>query len=123
MAKRTAEPSRPPGRPERHAKGLHPSASLVFLYSLGAAIAFGLMLALPDLATKPVPYSEFKQMVRAGQIAEVVIDEHRIRGSLKGSNQLARSTGRSSIRLLRRTLGRWTSCASGGAPLTPWPAG
>ena len=85
----------PPGqsaRPERRAKGSRPSAILVFMYAAGTVIAIGLLLAFPGPTAKRVPYSDFKQMVRAGQVAEVVIDEHRIRGTAKGSNEAFETT-------------------------------
>ncbi len=53
------------------------------LYVIGTAIAIGVMLALPSPSTKAVAYSEFRQMVRAGQVAEVVVDEHSVRGKTK----------------------------------------
>jgi len=96
MTTRAPEPAAgQPGqsaRPERRAKGPRPSAVLVFMYAAGTVIAIGLLLALPGPTAKRVAYSDFKQMVRAGQVAEVVIDEHRIRGTAKESNQAFETT-------------------------------
>jgi cell division protease FtsH len=96
MTNRAPEPAAgQPGQSERHerrAKGPRPSAILVFMYAAGTVIAIGLLLAFPGPTAKRVPYSDFKQTVRAGQVAEVVIDEHRIRGTAKGSNQAFETT-------------------------------
>ncbi|MBI2834480.1 MAG: ATP-dependent metallopeptidase FtsH/Yme1/Tma family protein, partial [Acidobacteria bacterium] len=51
---------------------------LAFLLVLMLAQGYFLMQA-----ERAVPYSEFKSMVRAGQVAEVVVGSERIRGSLK----------------------------------------
>jgi cell division protease FtsH len=62
------------------------------IYGVSAAIVVGLLVSFPASTVQSVPYSEFKQMVRAGQIAEVVVDEHRIRGTIKGTNERFQTT-------------------------------
>lgn len=62
------------------------------MYLLVTALAIGLFVAFPISTAKSISYSDFVQMVRAGQVAEIVIDEHRIRGTLKGSNQAFETT-------------------------------
>jgi ATP-dependent Zn protease len=48
-----------------------------------AGLAVTLLIVMPQRDAEHVPYSDFGQMVRAGRIADVVIDEHRIRGTMK----------------------------------------
>ena len=82
--------SPPSGRSEQpEGRGIGPIPPLVLglLYLLGTAVLVGLLVTLPTSTAKSVPYSDFLQMVRAGQVAEVVIDAHRIRGTIKGSTQ------------------------------------
>ena len=63
----------------------------------GTSSALLLLMALAQTwflapAGKPISYSEFKQAVRAGQVAEVYVGEQTIRGTYKrdanGSTQL-----------------------------------
>jgi cell division protease FtsH len=51
---------------------------LAFLLILGLANAYFLMPA-----GRPIPYSEFKQLLKSGAIAEVTVGEQTIRGTLK----------------------------------------
>jgi cell division protease FtsH len=53
------------------------------LYLIGAAIAFATLMLMPSSSAKTIAYSEFRQMVRTGQVAEVVVTEQRIRGTTK----------------------------------------
>ena len=62
------------------------------MYVLVTGLLIGLFVAFPVSTAKSISYSDFIQMVRASQIAEVVIDEHRIRGTIKGSNQAFEAT-------------------------------
>jgi cell division protease FtsH len=59
---------------------------LAVMYLL-MALAIGLFLAIPGSPVKTVTYSEFLHMVRADQVAEVAITEHRVRGYLKDGEQ------------------------------------
>jgi cell division protease FtsH len=59
----------------------------VLLYVLGAAAIIVLAFLVPGVTARSVSYTEFKEMVRAGRVADVVISDVRIRGSLKDSNQ------------------------------------
>ncbi len=72
-----SSPSGPPEQPEGRARGPIPPALVGLLYLLATAVLVGLMVTLPASTAKSVPYSDFLQMVRAGQVAEVVIDAHR----------------------------------------------
>jgi cell division protease FtsH len=86
MREGTSHPptQRKPSRP--HGQGPGPLLMLVVTYVL-MTLAVALLLAFPGSTGKAVPYSEFLQMVRTGQVAEVVITEHRIRGTLKDGSQ------------------------------------
>jgi cell division protease FtsH len=58
------------------------------LYVLGTAIAVVVVgTLLSGVAVRQVSYTEFKQLVRANEVAEVVISPSRIRGSLKKNNE------------------------------------
>lgn len=86
----TEGPSPPSGRPEpsrRRDKSLRPTPILIVMYLLATALAIGLFVAFPTSTTTSISYSDFIQMVRTSQIAEVVIDEHRIRGTIKDKTQ------------------------------------
>ncbi len=86
----TEGPTPPSGRPEpstRRGKSPRPTPIFIVMYLLATALAIGLLVALPTSTTTPISYSEFIQMVRTSQIAEVVIDEHRIRGTIKDKKQ------------------------------------
>jgi cell division protease FtsH len=53
-------------------------------FLLGTAILLTLLATLgQEGGTRSISYSEFKQLVRAGRVAEVVIGQHRIHGVLK----------------------------------------
>jgi ATP-dependent metalloprotease FtsH len=70
------------------------------MYLLATALAIGLFVAFPTSPTKSIPYSDFIQMVRTGQVLEVVIDEHRIRGTIKDNTQAFETTRIEDPRLL-----------------------
>jgi cell division protease FtsH len=71
----TPADSRPPVKPS--------SPIFTILYLVGTALAIGVLLAFPSPSGTAIAYSEFRQMVRSGQVAEVVIEEQRIRGTAK----------------------------------------
>jgi cell division protease FtsH len=75
-------------------------AVLLFIYALVAAFVIGTFVAFPVSTTKSISYSDFIQMVRASQIADVVIDERRIRGTSKDENQAFETTRIEDPRLL-----------------------
>ena len=63
-------------------------AITMLLYVVGMVIVFAMIEAvLPSVAARTLSYSDFKQMVRASEIQEVVISESRIRGTQKKSDQ------------------------------------
>lgn len=99
----TEGPSPPSGRPEpskRRNKSPRPTPILIVMYLLATALVIGLFVALPTATAKSISYSDFIQMVRTGQIAEVVIDEHRIRGTTKDKTQAFETTRIEDPRLL-----------------------
>jgi cell division protease FtsH len=99
----TEGPSPPSGRPEpsrRRDKSRHPTPILIVMYWLATALAIGLFVTFPTSTTTSISYSDFIQMVRTRQIAEVVIDEHRIRGTIKDKNQAFETTRIEDPRLL-----------------------
>ena len=58
------------------------------------AVAFVLLLGLAQIyfmapPGRSLPYSEFKSLVKSGQVAEVTISEQIIRGTLKESGTTA----------------------------------
>ena len=71
-----------------------PSRSIAFvaLYLLGTVIAVATLLWMPSSTAKTVAYSEFRRMVREGQVAEVVVEEHRIRGTAKADGHAFETT-------------------------------
>jgi cell division protease FtsH len=79
---------RPPKRepPRRTGQTRSPGLMLAVMYLL-MALAIGLFMAIPGSPVKTVTYSEFLHMVRADQVAEVAITEHRVRGYLKDGEQ------------------------------------
>jgi len=79
-----------PAAPPPPAK--RPSALFTILYLAGTAIVIAVLLAFPSPASKTIAYSEFRQMVRSGQVAEVVVEEHRIRGTTKGDARTFQTT-------------------------------
>ena len=86
----TEGPSPPSGRPEpsrRRDKSLRPTPILIVMYLLATALAIGLFVAFPTSTRTSISYSDFIQMIRTSQIAEVVIDEHRIRETIKDKTQ------------------------------------
>jgi cell division protease FtsH len=58
----------------------------ILLYVVGLSVVFGLlsMLATEGRA-RAVSYTEFRQLVRSGQLAAVTISENRVRGTLEGT--------------------------------------
>ena len=82
MPESASPPSRkPPTGRDRLQAALINLAYLVML-------AFAIWLFASSMSTaRSIPYSDFRQMVRADQISEVFIDEHRIRGTIKGGTQ------------------------------------
>jgi cell division protease FtsH len=95
--------SAPSGRSEqsgRRGKPPLPAPILSLMYLLVTALAIGLFIVFPVSTAKSISYSDFVQMVRAGQVAEVVINEHRIHGNLKGGNQAFETTRIEDPRLL-----------------------
>jgi cell division protease FtsH len=73
-------------------EGRRPVAGAILLFTvLAAVVVFGLLSAFPPPA-QTIPYSDFRQKVRAGQIAEVIVDAHEIRGTIKGTSQRFETT-------------------------------
>ena len=67
-----------------------PSRKEVLGFLLTTMIVVALLLTvIPVAATRSVSYTEFKQMVRAGEVAEVVVSESRIRGTLKSKQPIS----------------------------------
>ena len=65
-----------------------PGPRWIFLYVAGIATAvFVVGSLLSGIAVRTVSYTEFKQKLRAGEIAEVVVSEARVRGTLKKSEE------------------------------------
>jgi cell division protease FtsH len=81
-----------PARPHRPLLVLIP-------YLLGL-LAIGLLLAFPASSEKLIGYSDFLQMLRAGQIEEVVITTRVIRGHMKSGNEPFQTTPVDNPRLL-----------------------
>jgi cell division protease FtsH len=69
----------PPGK-----KGAAPSRPSAIWWVLGALVMLALAQAyLLSPTGRQIPYSEFKQLVRSGQVAEVAVGDTTIRGQLK----------------------------------------
>src|SRR5688572_26445083 len=63
-------------------------ALAMVLYVIGTLVVIGVIGTLvPSVSVRTVPYSDFKQMLRANEIAAVVVSEPRIRGTLKKSDE------------------------------------
>jgi cell division protease FtsH len=74
-----ANPMLPPGK-----KGAAPSRPSAIWWVLGALVMLALAQAyLLSPTGRQIPYSEFKQLVRSGQVAEVAVGDTTIRGQLK----------------------------------------
>jgi cell division protease FtsH len=58
------------------------------MYLLLTVLALGLPGALRASRTKSITYSDFLQLLRTNEVTEVVIAEHRIRGTLKNSPEV-----------------------------------
>ena len=83
MASRPAPPNPRGGKP-RGTSRLTSRPSSPLWYGLAALLVLGLaqayFMAPPG---KSIPYSEFKQLVKNGEVAEIAIGEQSIRGTLK----------------------------------------
>ena len=80
------EPADQPEGPGRRPKAT--SATVLLLTFFVTLVAVGVLVTVvPDVAVRTVSYTEFKQMVRADQVAEVVVSESRVRGTLKASSE------------------------------------
>jgi cell division protease FtsH len=89
------------------------------MYVLITVLAIGLFVAFPASTAKAVSYSEFLAMVRAGQVAEVAVAEHRIRGTLKEGSQAFETMRIEDSRLLEE-LERHGVDFTGAADSTWW---
>src|SRR6266545_4008478 len=65
--------------------GARPSASLWYGLAFLLLLGFAQMYYLTP-AGRPIPYSEFKSLVKNGQVAEVTVGEQTIRGTLKSGD-------------------------------------
>jgi cell division protease FtsH len=92
---------------------------LIVMYVLMTAVAIGLFVRSPGSAAKVVSYSEFLNMVRADQVADVAIAEHRIRGTLKEGSQAFETTRIEDPRLLEE-LERHGVTFTGAVESTWW---
>ncbi len=73
-------------------EGRRPVAGAILLFTvLAAVVVFGLLSAFPPPA-QTIPYSDFRQKVREGQIAEVIVNAHEVRGTIKGTSQRFETT-------------------------------
>jgi len=80
------EPADQPEGPGRRPKAT--SATVLLLTFFVTLVAVGVLVTVvPDVAVRTVSYTEFKQMVRGDQVAEVVVSESRVRGTLKASSE------------------------------------
>jgi cell division protease FtsH len=94
---------RSPGQTERSKRrDMSPRTRIVLfvMYLLAPALAIALFVAFPTSTITSISYSDFMHMVRTNQIAEVVIDERRIRGTIKDKNQAFETTRIEDSRLL-----------------------
>jgi cell division protease FtsH len=83
----TLQESAGPPDIEPRTKRPAPAIMLLVIYGVAAAVVVGLFVAFPVSGAQSVAYSDFRQMVRESQVAEVVVDEHQIRGTIKGTNR------------------------------------
>jgi cell division protease FtsH len=77
-----------------------PPVPFIVLYLIGTALAIGSLLLLPPSSVKTIPYSEFRQMVRANQVAEVVVEPNAIQGTAKADGHAFQTTRIEDPRLL-----------------------
>ena len=78
------EPSRAPRSVQEPGWPRPPRPLGIVLYVVGLTIVFGLLTTIAtDGQARSVSYTEFKQLVRAGRVAAVTINQDRIRGTLK----------------------------------------
>ena len=83
---RLSRPSEPP-RSKRPAVG-PPPIRVILLYIVATLVFAGVWgTFMGGMTTRKVSYTEFKQMVRGDKVAEVVISQDRIRGTLKEADQ------------------------------------
>jgi cell division protease FtsH len=78
----------PPRFDRRERTARPPTATGIVLVVLGTVLMVAVLSALNASAVRSASYSEFKQWVRAGKVAHVVVSESRIRGTLKEADQL-----------------------------------
>jgi cell division protease FtsH len=77
-------PTTPKPNPRGVRRGLPPRATSSLWYGLALLLVLGLVqMYYMTPAGRSVPYSEFKTMVQNGQLAEVLIGDQTIRGTLK----------------------------------------
>jgi cell division protease FtsH len=100
MTEGAPSPSAPSKPFKRGNKAQDPSRILLVMYVVGTALILALSIAAPVSTAKSISYSEFLEMVRTDQVADVFIDEHRIRGNIKNSNQAFGTTRIEDPRLL-----------------------
>jgi cell division protease FtsH len=82
------EPSRAPRSVQEPGWPKPPRMLGILLYVVGLTIVFGLLTTIAtDGQARAVSYTEFKQLVRAGKVAAVTINQDRIRGTLKEADQ------------------------------------
>ena len=74
MTERALPPSDPPERSNRLNKAPLPPPILVVIYLMMTAVIIGPFVAFPVSTAKSISYSDFIQMARGDQVAEVVID-------------------------------------------------
>ena len=65
-----------------------PGLRWIFLYVAGiATVVFVIGTLLSGVAVRTISYTAFKQRLRAGEIAEVVVSQSRIRATLKKTEE------------------------------------
>jgi cell division protease FtsH len=75
-------------KPTRVGPGPRSLPGWLVVYAIATALAVVVAgTLLSGVAARRVSYTEFKQMVRANEVAEIVISSTRIRGSLKKNNE------------------------------------
>jgi cell division protease FtsH len=82
------KPSHPP-RARNESLWRRLSRKLVTLfYVFGLVVVFGLFSTMTtDSGARSVPYTEFKQWIRAGKVMSVTVDANRVRGTLKNDEK------------------------------------
>jgi cell division protease FtsH len=87
-----AEGASPSSREPPPRRGRFQGPLMMVAYLVVLAFATWLFVAFPVSTAKSVSYSDFLQMVRADQVGDVVIEAHRIRGTIKGGSQAFETT-------------------------------